>query len=361
MMMLTRAISPKNTKKIGALVLESGEELPEVEVAYEMAGNLTVEKDNVIVVCHALTGDTHSVGDERSPGWWDGLIGPGAYIDTRRYAVITMNALGGCSGSTGPSSPHPVTGTPYGSRFPQVTIRDMVKAQYTCLKQMGIDHVKAVIGGSMGGMQVLEWAVMYPGFMDACIPIATGATLSSLSMAYNEIGRRAIMQDPMWQGGDYYPDPGPLQGLSIARMVGMVTYRTEALFERRFRKPEEENLQENPQAMVESYLRYQGEKLVKRFDANSYLLFLSAMDGHDLGRGRGGIEKAVDRIRARILTIGITEDLYFPVRQQRSFHQLCLNKGKKAFYHEFSSYYGHDAFLVEYEQFGPKIRQFLEV
>lgn len=357
MRMLTRAISRKNTEKIGSLQLESGEKLAEVEVAYELAGKWTLEKDNVIVVCHALTGDTHTVGDEQSPGWWDGLIGPGGYIDTQRYAVITMNTLGGCNGSTGPSSPHPETGTPYGSRFPKVTIRDMVKAQYICLEKLGIRHVKAVIGGSMGGMLALEWAVMYPDFMDACIPIATGATLSSLSMAHNEIGRRAIMLDPQWQGGDYYPGSGPLNGLSTARMVGMVTYRTEDLFERRFRREGEEN----PYLQVESYLRYQGEKLVSRFDANSYLLFLSAMDGHDIGRGRGGIEKAVEMIRARILTIGITEDMYFPVRQQRSFHQLCLNKGKNAVYHEFSSYYGHDAFLVEFNQFGSKIRQFLEV
>lgn len=343
----------KDHVHLGPFRLECGEVLPEVTIAYEKAGN--IDTDQVILVCHALTGDTHAVGDETDPGWWDGLIGVGKYIDLQKYAIITMNVLGGCGGSTGPASIDPRTHREYGSRFPKVTIRDMVRAQYEALEKLGIDHVKAVIGGSMGGMMTMEWAVMYPEYMEKCIPIATGATLSTMSMAYNEIGRRAIMEDPEFKEGDYYPGKGPVQGLSIARMLGMVTYRTNPLFEQRFAG---QNVP-NKQALVESYLHYQGKKLVNRFDANTYLRFLDAMDHHDVGRGRGGLEEAVKNISAQVLTIGIKEDIYFPVRQQREFHHICQLAGINSTYHEFSSDYGHDAFLVEYQLFGQQIQQFL--
>lgn len=339
---------------IGPFRLESGETLPEVEIAYEIAGTLAPDKGNVILVCHALTGNSHTVGTEEDPGWWDGLIGPGRWIDTNRYAIVTMNTLGGCSGSTGPVSIDPRTGRPYGSSFPSLTIRDMVRAQHACLERLGFQRVYAIIGGSMGGMLALEWAVMFPGFAQKCIPIATGTTLSALSMAMNEIGRQSIIQDPLWNNGNYDPERGPEVGLSIARMVGMVSYRTEALFERRFRD------KECPREEVGSYLRYQGQKLVKRFDANTYLHFLQAMDTHDLGRGRGGDKAALQRAEAEFLVIGFTEDLYFPVRQQRELYQALSEQGKNVQYVECSSIYGHDAFLVDFKRFGPAIKQFLE-
>ena len=351
--MTLQLIKIKDTVSIGPFETECGEVLPEVTMAYEKVGN--IETDQVILVCHALTGDTHAVGSDSDPGWWDGLIGTGKYIDLTEHTVITMNVLGGCGGSTGPASTDPRTGKPYGSRFPQVTIRDMVRAQYKALLKLGIKRLKAVIGGSMGGMLALEFAVMYPDFLEKCIPIATGTTLSAMSMAYNTIGREAIVSDPNWQGGDYYPAKGPVQGLSIARMIGMVTYRTDLLFEERFSRQNPKNSRD----LVDSYLHHHGCKLVKRFDANTYLRFLDAMDHHDLGRGRGGVEEAVKKISAEILTIGIEEDIYFPVWQQREFHQICLKKGVKCNYHEFSSAYGHDAFLVEFDRFGPKIQQFL--
>jgi homoserine O-acetyltransferase/O-succinyltransferase len=351
--MTLQLVEIKDTVSIGSFELECGEILPDVTLAYEKVGR--VGTDQVILVCHALTGDAHAVGNESDPGWWDGLIGTGKYIDLTEYTVITMNVLGGCGGSTGPASTDPRTGKPYGSRFPKVTIRDMVRAQYEALLKLGIHRLKAVIGGSMGGMLALEFAVMYPDFMEKCIPIATAASLSAMSMAYNTIGRRAIVSDPDWQGGDYYPSKGPVQGLSIARMIGMVTYRTDLLFEERFSRQNRENARE----LVDSYLHYQGRKLVNRFDANTYLRFLDAMDHHDLGRGRGGVEEAVKKIHAEVLTIGIEEDIYFPVWQQRDFHQICLKKGVKSVYHEFSSDYGHDAFLVEFNRFGPRIHRFL--
>ncbi|SEM99996.1 homoserine O-acetyltransferase MetX [Lihuaxuella thermophila] len=355
--MLTRLQREARLVNIGEFRLESGERLPEVNIAVEIAGTISPGKNNVILLCHALTGDTRAVGDSTGPGWWDGMIGEDGFIDLHRFAVVTMNVLGGCGGSTGPSSNNPETGRPYGSRFPKVTIRDMVRAQQRCLHKLGINRVEAVIGGSMGGMLALEWAILFPKQVKKCIPIATGATLSSLSIAYNEIGRQAILTDPMWQGGDYYPGPGPVNGLAIARMIGMVTYRTEKLFEERFRMKRADN----PVTLgVASYLHYQGKKLVNRFDANTYLLLLHAMDTHDIGRGRGGVERAIARIEAEMLTIGITEDLYFPVRQQRELHEVCLKNNKKSTYLEFGSPYGHDAFLIEFDKFGYQVREFLE-
>lgn len=338
---------------IGQFQLESGDRLQSVNIAVEMVGHLSPAKNNVILLCHALTGDTRAVGDSSRPGWWDGMAGPKGFIDTNCYAVLTMNVLGGCYGTTGPSSINPETGRPYGSLFPKITIRDMVRAQQQCLRQMGIEQLQAVIGGSMGGMLALEWAIMFPEQVKKCIPIATGTTLSPLSIAFNEIARQAIISDPLWKNGDYYPGPGPVNGLSIARMVGMVTYRTEELFAERF-------FGHDKGSEVESYLHYQGKKLVQRFDANTYLLFLHAMDTHDIGRGRGGVEESISQIQAEVFTVGITEDVYFPVRQQREIYQICLKKKKKASYLEFTSSYGHDAFLVEYDKFGHQIREFLE-
>lgn|SRR5690606_13806438 len=353
----------KLTVPIGPLDLECGRRLKQVEIAVETAGTLSDSRDNVILVCHALTGDAHAVGDAEHPGWWDGLIGPGGYIDTNRYFVITTNVLGGCAGSTGPSSINPETGRPYGSSFPVVTIRDMVRAQRRCLEEMGISRIAAVVGGSMGGMQVLEWGILYPEAVERLIPIATSVALSPMGIAYNDIGRQAILADPDWKGGDYYPGPGPRKGLAIARMMGMVTYRTGHLFEERFSRRIQDDgpiIRLDSLFQVESYLRYHGEKLVRRFDANSYLYLLKAMDLHDIGRGRGSVERALSRIQADVLVIGIREDILFPIREQRKIHALLQRLGKRSRLKEIESDYGHDAFLIEFDEVGPPIRRFLE-
>ncbi|GGE18038.1 homoserine O-acetyltransferase [Marinithermofilum abyssi] len=355
----------KQTVDIGPFTLECGDTLPQVEIAVETAGTLNAAKDNVILVCHALTGDAHAVGDEEQPGWWDGLIGPGRFVDTSRYFVVTMNTLGGCHGSTGPASISPDTGKPYGGDFPLVTIRDMVRAQRRCLDRLGLGELHTVIGGSMGGMMVLEWAVMYPGHVKKVVPIATAAALTSVAVGYNEAARHAIQSDPGFQGGHYYPGPGPVNGLAVARMIGMITYRTEALFEKKFSRRLQEGTNSDIPSLdslfqVGSYLRYQGEKLVHRFDANSYLRLLKAMDTHDLARGRGSLEAALSRVKAEVLTVGIREDLLFPYRQQEELHRELVAAGKSSRLIGIHSDYGHDAFLVEYSDWGPQLQQFLE-
>ncbi|MFC4075664.1 homoserine O-acetyltransferase MetX [Salinithrix halophila] len=347
---------------IGSFELESGETLSSVEVAVETAGMPAPGYTNALLVCHALTGDSRTVGDESASGWWEGLIGPGGYVDTGNYFVITMNVLGGCNGTTGPKSINPITGQPYGSDFPFVSIRDMVRLQKRCLEEMGISSVRAVIGGSMGGMLVLEWGILYPKFADRLVPIATADALSPTAIAYNDIGRQAILSDPDYRGGHYYDGNGPARGLSIARMMGMITYRTSTLFEKRFSRHLQQGETINSLDSVfqiESYLRYQGKKLVDRFDANSYLYLLKAMDTHDIGRGRGGRSAALARIQCPVFVIGIREDILFPVHQQRELHGTLTQLGKSSKLLEVSSEYGHDAFLVEFDEIGPAIRDFL--
>ncbi len=340
---------------IGDLVLESGETLKQVEIGYETYGTYDPQKGNAVLVCHALTGDVHVVGDEQRSGWWEGLIGPGMAIDTRNYFVICSNVLGGCYGTTGPASICPDTGKPYGSSFPIVTIRDMVRAQRKLLEALGVRRLYAVIGGSMGGMQVYEWAVEYPEMMQIAVPIATCSRLSAIAIAYNDVGRQAICNDPEWQGGHYYPGPGPTRGLSIARMLGMITYRTAELFEERFGRSLQGESNEHlfhTTFQIESYLRYQGEKLVERFDANSYLYLLKAMDTHDIGRGRGGVEQALARIRAKVVAIGISNDLLYPLDHQREMAELMRSHGVEVAFHVIDSKYGHDGFLVEFSKMG---------
>lgn len=350
-----------NIHPLGTMTLESGIRLSNIEIAYETWGTLSPTKDNVILVCHALTGDQYAAGDH-PPGWWSNLIGPGRYVDTNRYFVICTNVLGGCSGSTGPASIQPETGRPYGLRFPTVTIRDMVKAQKLFLDQWGIDRLYAVIGGSVGGMQVLEWVVMYPDMMEKAIPMATASYLSPMAIAYNDVGRQSILADPDLMDGDYYPGPGPIKGFSIARMVGMITYRTQELYEARFgRELKEEHriTQFDSTFQVESYLRYQGEKLVSRFDANSYLYLLKAMDSHDIGRDRGGIEEALQAVKAKLFFIGIVDDLLYPVNHIRQLVTALKRIEKSVDLYELDSPFGHDAFLVEFDAIGPKVKTFL--
>jgi homoserine O-acetyltransferase len=348
---------------IDEITLECGYTLKKVEIAYETAGVLNKEKSNAILVCHALTGDARAVGDEKTPGWWEGLIGPGRYVDTNKYFVITSNVLGGCSGTTGPASLNPDTGKPYGSDFPVVTIRDMVNLQYLMVKELGIEKLFAIIGGSMGGMQVYEWAVTYPKMSHLVIPIATCARLAAIAIAYNDVGRQAILADPAWNQGHYYPGKGPVNGLSIARMLGMITYRTADLFEYRFGrrlKDERDVTQFDSTFNIESYLRYQGQKLVNRFDANSYLYLLKAMDSHDIGRGRGGIKAALRNVQAKVLCIAISDDLLYPAEHQEEVALMMRNEGKEVEYHFVESIYGHDGFLVEFVKIGPLVEQFIE-
>lgn len=347
-----------NKVKLGEVPLESGEVLQEVEVAYQAYGTYDPDRGNAILVCHALTGDVFAATDEERQGWWDGLIGPGKPIDTNKYFVICSNVLGGCYGTTGPASINPRTNKPYGSSFPVVTVRDMVRTQRRLLAALGVDHLYAVIGGSMGGMQVYEWLVEYPDLLEIAIPIATCARMSAVGIAYNDVGRQAICSDPEWKDGDYYPGEGPRQGLSIARMVGMLTYRTTELFEERFgrnMRDQVDNQLTGSVFQIESYLRYQGEKLVNRFDANSYLHLMKAMDTHDIGNGRGGIAQAISRIKARVLAIGIQNDLIYPVDHQREMVELMQQHGINVEYHTIASKYGHDAFLVDFPKIAPLI------
>jgi homoserine O-acetyltransferase len=348
---------------VDEITLECGDTLKQIEIVYETSGNLNEEKTNAILVCHALTGDACAVGDEETPGWWEGLIGPGRYIDTNKYFVVTSNVLGGCAGTTGPASINPQTGEPYGANFPVVTIRDMVELQYKLIKNLGIEKLFAVVGGSMGGMQVFEWAVMYPEMMHLVLPIATSARLSAIAIAYNDVGRQAILSDPEWKRGHYYPGKGPVNGLSIARMLGMITYRTADLFEYRFGrrlKDEQDVTQFDSTFNIESYLRYQGQKLVDRFDANSYLYLLKAMDSHDIGRGRGGIKAALKGIQAKVLSIAISNDLLYPAEHQEEVVEMLKAMQKEVEYYFVESIYGHDGFLVEFVKIGPLVEQFIE-
>ncbi|MEO5951099.1 MAG: homoserine O-acetyltransferase [Chloroflexia bacterium] len=355
------------------LNLESGAFLPSVDVAYETWGVLNAAGDNAILVCHALTGDAHASGkyspEDSRLGWWDPLIGPGRAFDTRRFFVVCVNVLGGCQGTTGPSSINPETGKPYGSAFPQVTVRDMVKAQYELLQGIGVTRLAAVAGGSLGGMQVLEWVVTYPELVDAAIPIGTALAHTAQGIAYNLVGREAIALDPDWQRGDYYGTGRvPVRGLSIARMVGMITYQSEESMRRKF---DRERVDASPSAyydpascfQIESYLYYQGEALVSRFDANSYLTLTRAMDLHDVGYGRGGIDEALRHIphSVRTLVIGIDSDILFPPHHQREIADRLTALNKHATYCEIASPWGHDAFLIEYGQLTETITRFLNV
>jgi len=349
--------------------LEGGGLLRGVVLAYETWGELSPERDNAVLVCHALTGDSHAHGrieaGHPTPGWWNGIVGPGAAIDTERWFVVCVNVLGGCQGTTGPASPHPDDGRPWASRFPVVTIRDMVRTQAAVADHLGIERWALVTGGSMGGMQVLEWGVMYPERVRALLPIATAAAASAQQIGWWSSGRRAIALDPRWRGGEYYdaePGDGPHEGLAIARMISMMTFRSDDVFTQRFGRQVVEPVEGYSlwqRFQVERYLEYQGDKLVRRFDANSYLLLTKAMDLHDLGRGRNGLRPAFARLRAPVLSVGISSDILYPPHQSREIAELAREAGVPARYAELDSPHGHDAFLIETEQLGAVIREFL--
>jgi homoserine O-acetyltransferase len=342
--------------------LEGGGLLRGVTAAYETWGTLAPDATNAVLVCHALTGDSHAAGDldpgHPSAGWWPGMIGPGLPLDTDRWFVVCVNVLGGCQGSTGPASPHPDDGRPWASRFPVVSIRDMVRIQAAVADELGIARWALVAGGSMGGMQALEWGVMYPERVRSLLPIATAAAASAGQIGWWSSGRRAIRMDPRWRGGEYYdaaPGEGPHEGLATARMMSMMTFRSDDVFNARFGREVVEPVEGFTlwqRFQVERYLEYQGDKLVRRFDANSYLLLTKAMDLHDLGRGRGGMAAAFGRLRAPVLSVGVRSDILYPPHQSREIVELAAAAGVPARYHELDSPHGHDAFLIEAEQMG---------
>ncbi len=342
-----------------------------LDLAYETWGRLDDDGGNAVLVCHALTGDSHAAGPHLdghvAPGWWDELIGPGRALDTDGLFVVCVNALGGCQGTTGPAHPHPDDGRPWGSRFPVVSVRDVVRTQATLADHLGVRRWRCVVGGSMGGMHALEWAVMYPERVGAVVPIATCVAATAQQIGWWSTGRRVIRLDPKWRGGDYYdaePGDGPHGGLSLARMVSQITFRSDDVFTDRFGREVVEPLHGGfslwQRFEVERYLEYHGDKLVRRFDANSYLLLTKAMDLHDVGRGRGGAEQALSRLRVPVLTIGVVSDILDPLYQSQEIVALARANGVEARSVELDSPHGHDAFLIETDQVGAAVADFLE-
>jgi len=344
------------------LLLESGAQLSSIDVAYETWGTLDAAASNAVLVCHALTGDSHAAGRD---GWWEGLIGPGRPLDTDRYFVVCSNVLGGCQGTTGPASDDPSTGRPYGSAFPVVTIRDMVRVQASLADSLGVDRWRAVVGGSMGGMQALEWAVTYPDRVGALILASTTAEASAQQIAWSHIGRSAVLTDPAFRGGDYYdaaPGEGPWRGLMVARMCAQVTYRSDEVFAERFHRSVIDRFAFSaaPVFDIENYLDYHGIKLVRRFDANSYLRLNRAMDLHDVGRSRGSRTRALERVRAPVLVSSVRSDGLYPPSQQLALVADFESLGVPVRHVELDSPHGHDAFLIETQLLGPPVAEFLD-
>jgi homoserine O-acetyltransferase/O-succinyltransferase len=352
-----------------ALHLESGQTLHPVTVAYETYGELNASRDNAVLVCHALSGDAHAAGryapdpDER-PGWWDILIGPGKPLDTDTYFVICSNFLGGCKGSTGPSSINPATGKPYGLDFPFYTVKDMVQVQRRLIKHLGVPRLLAVIGGSLGGMQALQWAISFPEMVGGVIPIASTARLSPQAIAFNEVARQAIMSDPEWNNGNYPLDSQPRHGLGLARMIGHITYLSEQAmlrkFSRRYINGQGRSFCLTKDFQVESYLHHQGSSFVRRFDANTYLYITRAMDYFDLEAAYGRLSTAFSGCRSAFLVISFTSDWLFPPEQSRELVQALRRTGMDVSYCNLESDQGHDAFLLPGHRMGDILAGFLD-
>lgn len=348
------------------LKLESGKTLINVTIAYETYGKLNKEKNNAILVCHALSGDAHAAGwhgDDKKPGWWEILIGPGKALDSEKYFIISSNILGGCSGSTGPSSINPTTGEKYNLDFPVITIKDMIKAQKKLVENFQIDQLLAVIGGSMGGMQVLQWMVSYPHMVKKAIPIATTALSSPQQIAFNEVGRQAIITDPHWNNGDYYDNNmGPRNGLALARMIAHITYLSdESMYEKFGRDLKDKNEISYDFSMdfqVESYLHYQGDAFVKRFDANSYLYITKAIDYFDLS-SNGSLIEGLKNVKSKIHIISIDSDWLYPSDQSKNILMALNANNIDVTYGELKSTYGHDAFLLEDGQLNYMVNNFI--
>lgn len=359
----------KRYHSIGSFEPELGGRIPDVTLAYETWGELDEAGENAVLLVHALTGDSHCAGGPseayKRGGWWDAMVGPGRAIDTERHFVVCSNVLGGCAGSTGPATPEPGSDRPYAMRLPLVTIRDMVRAQKRLLDALGVRKLRAVIGGSIGGQQVLEWAVEFPGFVEKAAPIAANGAMGPMGLGMSEIGRRAIMADPDWQDGDYYETGrSPEVGLAIARMAGMLTYQSApGQWERFERAPASRPAlyeEFGGRFEVESYLHYQGKDITGRFDANSYLYLTRAMDLYDVGFGYESQGEAYSRIEADVLFVGISSDWLFPASEVRGAMEDARRAGARARYEEIESLNGHDSFLKDWDDLEPIVRPFLE-
>ncbi len=369
--------------------LDCGQELHPVRIAYETYGELSPRRDNAILVCHALSGDAHAAGfsteagqkstrdgfgaDDRDGevgkalGWWDGMIGPGKAFDTDRYFVISTNLLGGCRGTTGPSSLNPATGTPYGPDFPVITVADMVRTERAFLDELGVERLAAVAGGSLGGMQAFEWAITYPDQIDAVVAIASTHALHPQGLAWNAIAREAIMRDPAWQGGRYDVDDVPGAGMGVARMIGHITYLSAAAlndkFGRRLQFADDIRYTiTEPEFEVESYLRHQADSFVKRFDPNTYVYTSRALTYFDLAReyGDGSLTRALEDVKASTLLISFSSDWLYPPSGSRDIEEALRALGKPVELHVIEAPYGHDCFLLEEAQQTPIIRRFLK-
>lgn len=357
----------RETARFDRLELECGEVLHGVECAYETYGEANADRSNGILIVHAFSGDAHAAGPHSvtgKPGWWDNMIGPGKAFDTDRYFVISSNVLGGCSGTTGPASIDPATGKPYGARFPNVTVADMVHLQRLLIDSLGIPRLLSVAGGSMGGMQVLQWSVDYPERIASAIPIASTHRHSAQQIAFNEVGRQAITADPDWCAGDYYDGPGPVRGLAVARMVGHITYMSDdsmhEKFGRRRRFWREGSAKPDELFEVESYLRYNGDKFTGRFDANSYLVITRAMDSFDLTAESGELSELLPGARTRYLVLSFSSDWLYPTYQSQEIVRALRKNNSDVAFVEIPSSYGHDAFLLEVGEQTELVGNFLE-
>lgn len=347
--------------------LESGKKLGPINIRYETYGALNSDRSNAILLLHAFSGDAHAAGyfseRDKTPGWWDAMVGPGKAFDTNKYFLICSNIIGGCQGSTGPSSINPQTGKPYALSFPLITINDMVRAQNELLNHLGISELYAVAGGSMGGMQALEWSIYYPEKVRSAIILASTSRMTAQGIAFNALSRNAIMSDFRWENGNYYGKEIPSRGLAIARMAGHITYLSdEAMhkkFGRRLQGREQYGYNFSDEFEVESYLQYQGGKFVERFDANSYIYISKAMDYFDLGARFGGLNKVFAETRAKFLVVSFSSDWLYPSYQSKEIVFALTKNRKDVSYIEINCPYGHDSFLLETDRQSSIISSFL--
>jgi homoserine O-acetyltransferase len=347
------------------LILESGEKLGPVTVAYETYGRLNDQRSNAILILHALSGDAHAAGfhkGDEKPGWWDDMIGPGKAFDTDKYFMICSNVLGGCRGTTGPSSVNPRTGKPYGLDFPIISISDMVNVQKHLIDHLEIDRLLSVAGGSMGGMQALEWLTAHPGRLNSGIVIATATKHSPQQIAFHEVGRQAIMADPLWKDGHYYGGHSPAKGLAVARMVGHITYMSDVSMAEKFGRRLSHNGKPRKFSVdfeVEEYLHNRGDHFVKRFDANSYLYITRAIDSFDAWKGKN-LHEVFNETKAKVLVLAFKSDWLYPASQSKEIVKACKWAGIDTTYCEIDSTYGHDAFLLEVEEETHLVKHFLQ-
>ena len=352
------------------LKFANGETLSPVRVAYETYGTLNSDASNAIFICHALTGDAHAAGihstTDRKPGWWDNFIGPGKGIDTSKYFVICANVLGGCQGTTGPGCVNPETGKRFCLTFPFLTIRDVVTVHSELVRHLGIRQLLAVVGGSLGGMQVLEWAILFPDQLKAAVVLASAPNLSAQGIAFNAVGRRAIYADPGFANGDYYDSEGPRYGLALARMVAHITYLSEDSIELKFGRRLQDSdqfafsMQKETEFQIESYLHYQGKRFVQRFDANSYLYLTRMMDYFDLAEGFASLEAALAQTKARFLVASYDTDWLFPTSQSRELVSALLHVRRHVSFVELRCPFGHDSFLIDIDPLAALVSPFLD-